>query len=86
MKVIAQFDLGTAMLQRLQAAVADQAPRVTRLDSPEAPAQRPLMRYLLIDLPRHVLSRMSAYPPHDKRVQIHRRERIDIFGPKRAKS
>jgi hypothetical protein len=41
---------------------------------------------LLLDLPRHVLPGVGTDPPRDKGVQIHRREGIDIFRPKRAKS
>ena len=86
MKVVAELDLGTAMLKRLQAAIADHAPSLALLNRPEAPAQRPLMLYLLLDLPRHVLPRVGTDPPLDKRVQIHRREGIHIFRHKGTKS
>jgi len=86
MQVIADLDFWPTMLERLQAAIADEASARSVLDGPEAPAERALMLDLLRDLALDVLARVRPDPSIDLWIEVHLSEGIEVVALQRPQA
>lgn len=78
MKVVAEFNLWTVMLEWLQPTVADQSSALAILDGPEAEAEHGVGLNVLADLPLDVFTRACADPLRHQWVLVDLRERIKV--------